>query len=47
MLRDIAARQMKEIQEVLKIEPTDSGLIYEELKLGSWRTGEGERHGHV
>ena len=35
MLRDIAARQMKEIQEVLNIEPTDSGLIYEEFKLGS------------
>lgn len=35
MLRDIAARQMKEIQAVLKIEPTDSGLIYEELKPGS------------
>ena len=35
MLRDIAARQMKEIQEVLKIEPTDSGLIYEELKPGT------------
>ena len=35
MQRDIAARQMKEIQAVLKIEPTDSGLIYEELKPGS------------
>ena len=35
MLRDIAARQMKKIQEVLNIEPTDSGLIYEEFKLGS------------
>jgi cyclophilin family peptidyl-prolyl cis-trans isomerase len=35
MLRDIAERQMKEIQEVLKIESTDSGLIYEELKLGT------------
>jgi len=35
MLRDIAARQMKEIQEVLNIEPTDSGLIYKEFKLGS------------
>ena len=35
ILRGIAERQMKEIQEVLKIEPTDSGLIYEELKPGS------------
>ena len=35
MLQDIAAMQMKEIQEVLNIEPTDSGLIYEEFKLGS------------
>ena len=35
MLRDIAARQMKEIQEALNIEPTDSGLIYEEFKPGS------------
>ena len=35
MLRDIATRQMKEIQEVLNIEPTDSGLIYEELKPGT------------
>ena len=35
MLRDIAARQMKEIQEALNIEPTDSGLIYEELKPGT------------
>ncbi len=35
MLRDIASRQMKEIQEVLNIEPTDSGLIYEELKPGT------------
>jgi len=35
MLRDIAARQMEEIQELLKIEPTKSGLIYEELKPGS------------
>jgi peptidyl-prolyl cis-trans isomerase A (cyclophilin A) len=35
MLRDIAASQMKEIQEALNIEPTDSGLIYEELKPGS------------
>ena len=39
MLRDIAARQMKEIQEVLNIEPTDSGLIYEEFKLGSGELG--------
>jgi FKBP-type peptidyl-prolyl cis-trans isomerase len=35
MLRDIAKRQMQEIQEALKIEPTDSGLIYEELKPGT------------
>ena len=35
MLRDIAKRQMQEIQEALKIEPTHSGLIYEELKLGT------------
>ncbi len=35
MLRDIAASQMKEVQEALKIEPTDSGLIYEELKPGT------------
>ena len=35
MLRDIAVSQMKEIQEALKIEPTDSGLIYEELKPGT------------
>jgi cyclophilin family peptidyl-prolyl cis-trans isomerase/FKBP-type peptidyl-prolyl cis-trans isomerase len=35
MLRDIAVGQMKEIQEALKIEPTDSGLIYEELKTGT------------
>jgi len=35
MLRDIAARQMKEIQKLLKIEPTESGLIYEELRPGS------------
>jgi len=35
MLRDIAAGQMKEIQEVLNIEPTESGLIYEEFKQGS------------
>ena len=34
MLRDNAARQMAEIQKELKIEPTDSGLIYEELKAG-------------
>ena len=34
MLRDNAARQMAEIQNELKIEPTDSGLIYEELKAG-------------
>ena len=34
MLRDNAARQMTEIQKELKIEPTDSGLIYEELKAG-------------
>ena len=35
MLRDIAASQMKEIQEALNIEPTHSGLIYEELKPGT------------
>ncbi len=35
MLRDIAASQMKEIQEALNIEPTHSGLIYEELKPDS------------
>ena len=35
MLLDIAARQMKEIQEALNIEPTESGLIYEEFKPGS------------
>jgi len=35
MLRDIAAEQMKEIQKVLNIEPTESGLIYEEFKQGS------------
>ena len=35
MLRDIAARQMEEIKELLKIEPTESGLIYEELKPGN------------
>ncbi|MDP6794993.1 MAG: peptidylprolyl isomerase [Verrucomicrobiota bacterium] len=35
MQQDIAARQMEEIQELLKIEPTESGLIYEELKPGS------------
>jgi FKBP-type peptidyl-prolyl cis-trans isomerase len=35
MLRDIAANQMKEIQEELNIEPTHSGLIYEELKPGT------------
>lgn len=35
MLRDIAANQMKEIQEALNIEPTHSGLIYEELKPGT------------
>ena len=35
MLQDIATRQMKEIQEALNIEPTDSGLIYEEFKPGS------------
>ena len=35
MLRDIAAGQMKEIQEALDIEPTHSGLIYEELKPGT------------
>ena len=34
MLQAIAARQMKEIQEELKIEPTESGLIFEELKPG-------------
>ena len=34
MLQAIAARQMKEIQEELKIEPTESGLIFEELKHG-------------
>ena len=35
MLRDIAAEQMKEIQKELNIEPTESGLIYEEFKQGS------------
>ena len=35
MLRDIAASQMKEIQEALNIEPTHSGLIYEEFKPGT------------
>ena len=35
MLRDIAASQMMEIQEALNIEPTHSGLIYEELKPGT------------
>ena len=35
MLREIAKRQMQEIQESLKIEPTHSGLIYEELKPGT------------
>ncbi len=35
MLRDIAERQMEEIQATLNIEPTGSGLIYEELKPGS------------
>ena len=35
MLRDNAARQMTEIQKELKIDPTDSGLIYEEYKSGT------------
>jgi len=34
LLRNIATRQMKEIEEELKIEPTDSGLIYEKVKDG-------------
>ena len=34
MLQDIAERQMSEIQEELKIVPTNSGLIYEEIKAG-------------
>ena len=47
MLRDIAASQMKEIQEALNIEPTHSGLIYEELKPGTGESCERQRHGHV
>ena len=34
ILQSIAERQMNEIQNVLKIEPMESGLIYEELKTG-------------